>query len=101
MCLDAGVRPGAVRIALPHVVVGEQRLLLLDGERLGGIVVQCEGQVVLGIRDEQPPVDESGLGQRHQAVVAAEDPEVPGVPGLPTATVSPRLRRYRPPDERH
>jgi hypothetical protein len=26
-------------------------------------------------------------------------PEVPGVPGLPTATVSPRLRRYRPPDE--
>ena len=26
-------------------------------------------------------------------------PEVPGVPGLPTATVSPRLRRYRSPDE--
>jgi hypothetical protein len=26
-------------------------------------------------------------------------PEVPGVPGLPTATVSPRLRRYRPPEQ--
>ncbi len=25
-------------------------------------------------------------------------PDVPGVPGLPTAEVSPRLRRYRPPD---
>jgi PRC-barrel domain len=25
-------------------------------------------------------------------------PDVPGVPGLPTATVPPRLRRYRPPD---
>jgi len=26
-------------------------------------------------------------------------PEVPGVPGLPIATVSPRLRRYRPPEQ--
>ena len=26
-------------------------------------------------------------------------PEVPGVPGLPTAAVSPRLRRYRPPEQ--
>jgi hypothetical protein len=26
-------------------------------------------------------------------------PEVPGVPGLPTAMVSPRLRRYRPPEQ--
>jgi hypothetical protein len=28
-------------------------------------------------------------------------PEVPGVPGLPTAAISPRLRRYQPPDQPH
>ena len=37
------------------------------------------------------PVDVAGV-----QVLA---PEVPGVPSLPTATVSPRLRRYRPSDE--
>ena len=33
------------------------------------------------------------------AAVQMLAPEVPGVPGLPTATVSPRLRRYRPPEQ--
>jgi hypothetical protein len=32
--------------------------------------------------------------------VAVLAPDVPGVPGLPTAEVSPRLRRYRPADAR-
>src|SRR5436190_332584 len=81
MRLDAGVRPGGIGIAVAHVVVREQRLLLLDGERLGGIVVRREGQVVVGIWDEHTPVDQPGLGQRQQRMMSAEDAAVHTDPG--------------------